>query len=116
MDMSASEWAERLGFTVHETEGKIPSFWLPCMSLNLRLEYLDEENAFPYLLLNTTSWDWAGDRSDITDITSFLAAGYLYASSAFSAQQLNVCDPVSPGMEGEIHYSFVVSRQTSAAV
>ncbi|MFE3526987.1 restriction endonuclease [Streptomyces sp. NPDC059161] len=99
--------AEDMNFMTHQQDNTT-TLRMGCMGLALVLERVDDDHIFPYLHCRKPPGAWSGGASDIIDITTYLAAAFMYGRGKASYQLL---DHEHPAVSWELGERFLVPRQ-----
>ncbi|MGW6236838.1 restriction endonuclease [Streptomyces sp. NPDC055094] len=75
------------------------------------MDVLDSETLYAALYLRTTSWEWPGERSDLHDGFSSIAAAFLAANEIASCALLDVPHPVISNAGAEIYARYISLEQ-----
>jgi hypothetical protein len=104
--------AQKFGFSVSQ-EGQRTSIKLPCSSMKLHIEKVDDSVFYAAFYMRTSSWEWAGERSDLHDAFSLVAASFLAESGIGSCALMDVPHPAIRTREAEIYARFMAVEQPS---
>jgi hypothetical protein len=102
--------ADEFGFEVHEYEYGI-NLRIPCSSISLRLERINDATIIGAYYVQTNSWEWTLERSDLNDILSTLVATYLAQSAITSCALIDIPNPAARVPEGEVYARYVTPTQ-----
>ncbi len=70
-----------------------------------------ENNAFTYIFIRTSSWDFYGERTDLHDCLSALLAAFLRSDGSVSCSLWDVPHPIT-GIETELYARYITIDQT----
>ncbi|MFJ4855732.1 restriction endonuclease [Streptomyces sp. NPDC088730] len=104
--------ARKFGFSVSQESQQI-SINLPGSPIQLHLEQVEDHKLYAALYLRTSSWDWPGERSDLHDAFSLIAASFLAETGINSCALLDVPHPAIETREAEIFARFIAIAQPS---
>ncbi|MEY9486267.1 hypothetical protein RKD26_002061 [Streptomyces calvus] len=104
--------AEAFGLSVSQDAHRT-SIRLPCSSLKLHIEKVDDSSFYAAFYMRTSSWEWSGERSDLHDAFSLVAASFLAESSMVSCALMDVPHPAMRTREAEIYARFMTIEQPS---
>lgn len=91
-------------------DGSRLRFGWPGLPLSLHVDAITESNYFAALHCRTTSWEFAGDRSDLHDIISYFAAAHLRSVNRRSSRLVDVPHPAMPP-SAEVYARYIVPEQ-----
>jgi hypothetical protein len=103
-----AELARQNGFEPALTSGHLVIGEGSLFSLHLDLQ--EEGNAFAYIYVRTTSWQFAGERSDLHHLLSLFAGIALHGGGPFSARLIDQPNDVTC-IEGELWGRYVTFGQ-----
>lgn len=109
MDQKLESVARSYHFDV-EMKDDVAKFRLDCLGLTLWAESLGKDSYYPYFVVRTSSFYWAGERSDLHEVTSFLLGAYLHVTGTASCHFRDECNPIAPDLP-EVYASVILPRQ-----
>lgn len=84
---------------------------IPCSPISLQVDVVNSETLYAALHLRTTSWEWPGERSDLHDAFSSIAAAFLAVNEIASCALLDVPHPAIPSAGAEIYARYISLEQ-----
>src|SRR5258708_2029962 len=74
---------------------------------------LDENNMIQfYYFQRTSSWEYAGERTDLHDVIPLLFAAFLRRFNLCSSELIDICNPAT-GSDVEIYARYIVPIQVN---
>ncbi|MGP3967388.1 restriction endonuclease [Streptomyces sp. 6N223] len=102
--------AREKGFETDETASGA-RIRIPCSPISMQMDIVDDQTIFAAFYLRTTSWEWPGERSDLHDAFSVIAASHLAEKGIASCALLDVPHPAARTAEAEIYARFMAIGQ-----
>lgn len=100
------DWEERLNGAYIGHPGSL---------MDLGIERISDQEIFAFGICHTTSWDWAGDRTDLNDVFSHFAAASLRFVGGISSRLIDVPHPVSEFVDSPLHARYLTFDQPNGS-
>ena len=84
---------------------------IPCSPITLRFEKVSSTTIFGAFYVQTQSWDWPGERSDLNDVISILVGIYLAREGIASCTLIDVPHPAAHVPTGEVYARYLLMSQ-----